>query len=357
MIKIAFISGPALGHVSRMYKVALAIQSSYEVEIHFLFPESSAFAFELVHKKFKAYPITVQGKGFPDAASSFALGVERHLTSKSFGLVVYDANPLVWISLINFLEVPRVMITNVFLTRLGRQNTVQVKGFKMVSERMNNLRAKKKLPQLSDAYDLYEADKVLLADPKPIVDFFGVAPDNFQQCGACAWEHGGVLPEELINSKDILLLSMGSTGKSQFDEMALSVLKDKVGSQVTVYAGNQRSEMERSHLIDYAYEWLPLSEVLSRTKMVVSQGGAGSTYRALANQCPVIVFPAHQNHKILGEIVESLGLGVCVDSEEDIERLKTLDLVKVTNSVRRFARSIASENGGANIAIAIGSLL
>ena len=75
------------------------------------------------------------------------------------------------------------------------------------------------------------------------------------------------------------------------------------------------------HLV---YSWLPASRVLSKSKFVITQGGAGSSYQAMALGIPIGVWPTHRNHELLGLILQDYGCGMLMDdsSNTNAEYLK-----------------------------------
>lgn len=46
-----------------------------------------------------------------------------------------------------------------------------------------------------------------------------------------------------------------------------------------------------------------LQKILRKSVLVLTQGGAGVAYKALRYCIPILVFPTHENHKILGDIL------------------------------------------------------
>ncbi len=358
MKKIAIISGPALGHVGRLYKAALAINKIIMAEVHFIYPEHSNYINKLVAGDFKTFAISINKDcRFPENTAIFARGVEKHLSEIHYDLIIQDANPLLWTSLIAFPNIPRVNITNAFLTKLRPEPTAQENTFNKFSKILNKLRIDKDLDPLDNVYQLYEADLVLLADPKPIVNLLGTIPEHYIQCGSCSWSYEGTLPKELIDKNDILLFSMGSTGKTDLNHQFLKIIKEKLGNHTSVYAGSKVDDIKQKHNFDFLYQWLPLEETLCRSKAVITQGGAGSSYQALEKKCPVFMFPTHQNHKILGNLITDLGIGFCIDAETTIDQLQAINIEKMSQNTIKYAESISKEEGSIRIANEISRLL
>jgi len=350
MKEICILSGPALGHVSRLYKVAECIREYGEVAVHFLIPERCAFADQILAGKFTYTLLADGGEDSLDSAERFAVAVERHFSLNQYHMIMLDANPMLWFSLINFPDVPRVFITNAFLTAIHAADTVQSRFFAKRGAQLNELRLKRGIAPLSSAYDLYEADKVLLADPLPLVEHLGARPKHYIACGPCSWEFSGVLPAELAGLDSLMLLSMGSTGPSEINSAILKKVRDVTRSRSMVYAGSRAGSREIREIVDFAYDWLPLSQLISRCVAVVSQGGAGSSYQALLLGSPLLVIGRHQNHLILADILQDMGLALRLDSPNVMEYLDETYFDQLRDRVTRFAEKERNHDGAAKIA-------
>lgn len=346
MKKIAFVAGPALGHVGRLLSVISELKLSSNAEIHCFSPDIKGFAKNLFTPLYKTFLVPIQKGNFLEKNECFGIAVNKILTENRYDLIIYDCNPLNWITFMKFNGVPSVCITNVFLTRFGNAATIQENRFAKHKNAINDVRSRHKLSELESSYDLYEADLVLLADPKPIVDMLITKmPTHYKHVGACVWATNEKLPAELKDCRDILLLSMGSTGPASIEQNTFSALKKFIGASISVYTGNKADLMRQHISLDMDFTWLPLDEVLKFTKAVFSQGGSGSTYQALGLGIPTFIMPSHQNHRILGDILTSLGTGLCISSDFEHETLSNYDFAKIQQQASRFGRQMAKENG------------
>ena len=304
MKKLAMVCGPALGHVSRLSSVCNSLYLGRDdLDIDFIYPGKSLFPGLLLPAQVRRTSIPVSGDNFFERSVAFAKGIDGVFNRNDFDVVVQDGSPLHLFSAVNFPECPRVNVTNAFLTALGNQPTVQDLLFENYKHKINSYRScENGLEEIGSARELYEADKVLLADPAPISDSLTRhLPDNYVQCGAC-YDTADRQPIGLPSFADSLILSMGSTGRGTIKDSDLSSLAEFTNSREIVYVGSNGSDYENSHVINRVYEWLPLSPLLRHCSAVVTSGGAGSSYQALAAGCPTLVVPSHQNHVILGKI-------------------------------------------------------
>lgn len=357
MKKICILSGPALGHIGRLFKVAERIREYGEINIHFLIPARCTFADQVLADKFTYALLPDDGEGPLDSAERFAAAVEAHFRDYSYHMIILDANPMLWFSVIRFPDVPRVFITNAFLTRINAANTVQSKFFAKHGAQLNNLREIRGIAPLSNAYDLYEANKVLLSDPLALVDHLGTRPKHYIACGSCSWEFKGTLPGELAGLNQLMLLSMGSTGPTEINANFLSKVSNITRSQGIVYAGSRASSSEIRELVNFAYEWLPLSQIIPKCAAVVSQGGAGSSYQALLLGCPLFVVGRHQNHAILADILQEMGLALRLDSPNVMEYLDEGYFDQLKIRVARFADNERNNDGAMKMSEEVYKLL
>jgi len=251
--------------------------------------------------------IAREDQEFP--AISFGNQLEELFSHEQPDLIVHDCNPIRWLSTTRFPDCPRVCVTNFFLTRLANLPTDQKLSFSRYGNLIKNERSRKGLPVMKDEYEGYEADHILLADPPVLVDSFGVAPSQYHACGACWWEAASDLPTELELLDNFLLCSLGSTGKKLKDDFVRRVA-DKYGCRDIVIAqASKDGESVRnvgSHTI-YSYTSVPLSSLVPKAGAIITQGGAGSTYQALAAGKPVVIVPTHTNHALLGRLLSKQG--------------------------------------------------
>ncbi len=354
---IAMIAGPALGHVARLQQVALQLREMVDCRIVFIGPRLHGYLNGVVGEDFEAITIPIAEENMKHPYMEFSAGLENVLESYGFDLIVHDMNPVRWLATMRFPDCPRINVTNVFLTKLSRTQTSQERLFSLEDMGISKARAEKNLSEINSVYDLYEADRVLLADPTSVISIYGDLPANYIACGPSSWSKDGELPIELSKLENVITLSMGSTGKNVISKTMLVELKESTGSQVVIYAGSQFEEMDERDDVDHAYEWLPLNRMLERTRLVVSQGGAGSTYQALSYGIPVVVSPTHRNQEILGEILEDIGVGVCINSDASMAKIKNVDIEELTDNALLLSDEIANQNGAHTIAQQISGLL
>jgi UDP:flavonoid glycosyltransferase YjiC (YdhE family) len=122
---------------------------------------------------------------------------------------------------------------------------------------------------------------VLLPDSPAVIGTpEDLLPPGYIPVGTCIWDPPIELPAELENARDLLLLSMGATGMNNLPLDAVQHVVRLVGASRAIRIGSfdpgYGDEVK-------SYQWLPGSQVLSRCKFVLTQGGAGRQLCLRAN--------------------------------------------------------------------------
>src|SRR5690554_1988094 len=103
--------------------------------------------------------------------------------------------------------------------------------------------------------------------------------------------------------------------------------------------------MHNGGLIEHlVYPQLPASKVIARSRLVITHGGAGSSYQALAQAVPLGVWPSHQNQYLLGSLIQKAGCGVLLEDA----LAGSVDIAKGLNSMRAHGRKLAGSLGNVN---------
>ena len=339
-----FISGPALGHFGRIALVARGLRDVVDCKIEIVIPATAKFAVTRFDEEFSIRRVPIPERDLDYPAPAFADALEAVFEAVQPDLVVHDCCPVRWLATTRFPDCPRAIVTNGFLTRLARGETVQTKLFRRRARLIGRERARRGLPPLASGFDLYEADRVLLADPAWLVPDTEPLPDTYRACGAVWWEAGGELGEAMADARDMLLCSMGSTGKL-VDDRFCALAAERFGCEdiVRVHSKGEGETLRNvgNHRL-FEAGILPLGRLLPQVRAVMTQGGAGSSYQALAAGKPLIVVPSHSNQRILGDLLEQRGVAVTVENRRALAR------VPADHFSRIAAR--AAEAGPAHIA-------
>lgn len=355
MKSVLFITGAALGHIGRSLLVARALESRMAATIHFACLAGGQHYENLVSEA--GFAVTLlPGFTLRDQGATITEALETLIAEFDPSLIYCDINPLPQLLLVRFPVVPRVFLVNAYETRLGTDTTVQDLMWREYGEQWNRLREQRGLPPVDDPRSFFDADLVLLPDPEAVV---GVPaerlPPGYRLTGPCIWDPPASLPPEIEEARDLLLLSMGSTGINNLPLEAVRDIGRQAGASRIIRIGSfdpgYGSEVRQ-------YDWLPGSRVVERCRLVLTQGGAGSTYQALRAGVPVVCTPAHHNHVALARRLQQAGAGMLLFHETWQEQLQDtpIDIL----ALERGARLLSSQmqvDGAANAADAMAGLL
>jgi MGT family glycosyltransferase len=108
-----------------------------------------------------------------------------------------------------------------------------------------------------------------------------------------------------------------------------------------------------------AHPWVPLTEVLPHTSVLLCQSGMGSILEALRADVPMVVVPHHPEQHVNARRLTELGLARVVQPEDvSVETLRGA-VLEVTGDtalherVRRLGRRVRAAGGAARAADAI----
>jgi UDP:flavonoid glycosyltransferase YjiC (YdhE family) len=310
--KILFVVGPALGHVGRSLVIARALAKQSDVKIHFACV-SPGYGEKIIGSEFQLSSIAYKRKG----GRTFAANLEQLMTLESPDLICLDLTPVPWLYQVVFPPVPQVYITNFFLTRLGEETTVQDLWFEKNSKICNLQRMSRGLEPIKDVRDLYERDVVLLADPFSLMNRLGEIPTNYLPVGPCVWEPVTAINNSLGIMQNILYISMGSSGNRTVSLGLIEALADCIDASEIIWVGKRNIIADNcsSGFSCQYFDQLSASTVIPKAKLVITQGGAGSTYQALGYGVPTLIWPTHENHRVLGGYMQKNGFGLLMTED------------------------------------------
>jgi UDP:flavonoid glycosyltransferase YjiC (YdhE family) len=356
MKPVLFIVGAALGHMGRSLMIARCLESHASVKIHFAcLSGGSHFEHLLLEPD---YPVTALPVfSLADKGASSADRLEQLISELQPKLIYCDLNPLPQLLLVRFPEVPRIFLVNAYETRLGSDVTVQDLMWAQYGDEWNRLREARELQPVENPRSFFDADRVLLPDPPAIIGMPAESlPPGYIPVGPCIWDPPTTLPAELEDARDLLLLSMGTTGMNNLPLDAVQHIARLVGASRAIRIGSFDPGYGK-HVAQY--QWLPGSQVLSRCKFVLTQGGAGSTYQALRAGVPVACIPSHRNHVALANRLHKLGAGILLYKETWQQQLSEtpLDLDKLQAGASALSNQMKDIDGPGNAAAAMLDLI
>lgn len=344
MKSVLFIVGMALGHMGRSLMIARALEARTSVRIHFACLSGQPHYERLLLEP--DYPVTpLPVPNTTDIGVTTADRLEQLMAELQPVLIYCDLNPLPPLLLVRFPGVPRVFLVDAYETRLGSDVTVQDQMWVQFGDEWNRLRETRGLRAVENPRSFFDADRVLLPDPPAVIGVPDASlPPGYIPVGPCIWEPPATLPAELEDARDLLLLSMGSTGMNNLPLDAVRHIAVRVGASRIIRLGSFDPGYGK-HVA--SYQWLPGSQLMPRCRFVLTQGGAGSVYQALRAGVPVACVPAHRNHVALAHRLQQLEAGILLYQETWQEQLnrEPLDLNKLQAGARALAAQIKVTNG------------
>lgn len=327
-----------MGHVGRLYQIATRLKRTASLNITFFIADYSSAADIVIGDEFEVVKIPIPQTKPRHPFVAFGNQMEEQFKTRKFDMIVHDGCPLRWMSTMRLPDCPRVFVTNAFLTGHFIQDTVQSRWFTQnLRKIVNPIRQEKALAPLKSAFELYDADRVLLSDlPELFPGLSKNLPGHFSFCGPIFWSPKRAIPKHIRGLSGFSLISMGSTGKRPIDDVFLKSLRAFTKSEHLIYAGHKANELKILSELDHAFKFLPLNRMLENADAVVTQGGSGSTYQALSQGVPIIAFPTHLNQQTLGHVVENAGLGICVGLDQSLSKLSDFDLNRMIQKTREM---------------------
>jgi UDP:flavonoid glycosyltransferase YjiC (YdhE family) len=209
---------------------------------------------------------------------------------------------------------------------------------------MNKVRREFGIPDLPpDLRVMYtEADHVLYPDiPEfvPTVD----RPRTHHYVGICPWSPPTIKPDwwDRMRSdpRQKVFVSLGSSGPLQVLPALLRALS-RLPVAVILASSGRQVPIERS---SYTAALLPFTETAKEASIVVSHGGSGGLYPAIAAGTPVLGIPSNADQHMSTAVLEENGPGLGVRREEasDKRLFQTLERLLFEASYRRRAQEWA----------------
>jgi UDP:flavonoid glycosyltransferase YjiC (YdhE family) len=355
-VRVAFVVGHALGHVGRALNVAKALRASREsCDITFVGNNPGKHFEQYVSSEgFAAIPLGSATEPSPDTYASLLAGA---LSKVNPDVIVYDLSPFPWLLVAGAFPVPQAYLTNYFLTQMGGEMTAQDVTFAANRSRINVARESLGLPALTSIRELYEKDRVILADPPQLLPEAAVLPANYTLAGAIWWAPEGELPADLQEVRDILYVSLGSTG-AHIPRGTLARIATRLQARHVVVTSTRKPPDDAPVSIPIShYDTLPGGKVLDRAILAITQGGAGSCYQSLSAGVPMGISPSYHNHNLLGRRLAQLGLAFILDMDTMETALEefTQDRAAIMERLSRF-RGMNSDVASLAAAAAIGAL-
>jgi UDP:flavonoid glycosyltransferase YjiC (YdhE family) len=193
---------------------------------------------------------------------------------------------------------------------------VQPAAFALHTRPLNQVRREHGLPSLGhDLRRTYtDADQVLYADAPELAPPRSLPPGH-RFLGPVLWSPAVAEPDwwdRLDDDRPVVYVALGSSGKPELLDAALSGLKELPVTVVAAAIGRSLAPAPNAFVADF----LPGDAACRRASVVVCNGGSPAVQQALAAGRPVVGLAANMDqHLSMGSVVEA-GAGVLVRSEQ-----------------------------------------
>jgi len=134
--------------------------------------------------------------------------------------------------------------------------------------------------------------------------------------GPLCWEPDMSLPKwwkDIVNSKPIALVSLGSSGNLKILHQLLSVIQSMGFSVVVATAGRVGRDSLPKGV--YAEDFLPTGKIAKKAAVVVCNGGSPSSYQALREGVPVLGMSSNMDQLLAMRAIEKAGGGIMLRAE------------------------------------------
>ncbi|HTF69291.1 MAG TPA: nucleotide disphospho-sugar-binding domain-containing protein [Edaphobacter sp.] len=252
---------------------------------------------------------------------------------------------------------PELPLTRIVPPRLlgGIYRITEPLAYSLHIGHMNRLRKEFGIaPLLPDFRHLYtDGDYVLYADIPEFVPSAGLPATHFY-VGTCPWAPHAARPEwwnrMVDDPKPKVFVTLGSSGPLVVLPALLQALAKLPVSVVISTSGRETPGITPAM---YSADLLPFTDTAQRSAVVVSHGGSGGLYPAMAAGTPVLGIPSNADQHLSTAVLEENGAGLGVRVEEASEKRLSAALEKLlfdpkyATSARHWAEVFTRYDSGA----------
>lgn len=222
-------------------------------------------------------------------------------------------------------------------------------AFSLFAKPVNGLRKKHGLSPIGDLRDVMTWGDLVLYPDTPELAPTRDAPSTHHYLGPVLWSAPVELPvwwDELRPDRPTVYVTLGSSGSvNAWPELARGLAGLPVNVMVATAGRIPKSQLPPSF---YAVELIPGAEAVGRADLVITNGGSGSSYQALADATPVIGVASNLDQHLAMEAVVNAGAGSLLRAgnltEHDVRVAVTrmLDSEAHADAARRVSARMAS---------------
>ncbi|MEO1373923.1 MAG: nucleotide disphospho-sugar-binding domain-containing protein [Cyanobacteria bacterium J06635_10] len=230
---------------------------------------------------------------------------------------------------------------------------------------------KYQLKNLVYLYDFLTGDLNLIAD-LPEFCYLENLPQNFRYIGALIWEgFNHTVPNYLkkintkINSsKQLIYATTGNTGKEKLIQLVIDAFGNDNSYEVILTTGAfiHPDALPNIYNIHVA-KFLPGSQIIKQSQVVIHCGGNGTTYQDLSQGIPAVVIPFNNDQNINAWLIKKHKLGIPLSPSEltgnqlKLAVKKVVENIEIQKNLQHFQDLLAKTNAAKSAASEINSFL
>jgi UDP:flavonoid glycosyltransferase YjiC (YdhE family) len=242
-------------------------------------------------------------------------------------------------SILKHYPLPEIPITRFFGVPLATKifHLIQPLVFAHHARPVNKARRIFGLPQLGNLMHVYtHASYVLYADIPGLFPTEAL-PANHHFLGPIFWSPEVELPHwwsGLDAQKSLVYVNLGSSGAIHVLPSLLAALKDLPITIVLATAGRWTTKSLPSNVL--ISDYLPGEQVVTRSNLVICNGGSPSVYQALRGRVPVLGIASNMDQHLMMQAVVREHAGLLIRSDEaTVENLRKAVLLLLENESYR----------------------
>ena len=245
--------------------------------------------------------------------------------------------------------VPDLPFTKILGLTLGQHifNALRPFAFALHARPLNTLRRRHGLAPIgNDLRQVYTwADHTLYADIPELVPCEGL-PANHHYLGPVQWSTKTALPvwwEQLPRDKPIVFASPGSSGEDNLLTKVIETLSELPVTLIAATAG--RGDVPKTQVSENVFisDYLPIQAAISKSQLIICNGGSLSTYEALIAGVPVLGLTSNLDQQLNMQAVKQAGAGIALRSgSSSIAQIKqTVEALLNNSNYQSAAQGIA----------------
>jgi MGT family glycosyltransferase len=171
---------------------------------------------------------------------------------------------------------------------------------------------------LKSIYDFLVGDLNLIADIPQYCPLENL-PKNYHYIGPLIWEGlNETTPSylELLGGlKTVIYATLGNTGNEKLIQLVIDAFKNDELYEVVLTTGayiDSEGISQNSNI--HVEKFIPGSQIIQKSQVVIHCGGSGTTYQTLLQGVPALIIPCNPDQEENAWLIEKNKLGICLSS-------------------------------------------